>query len=66
VLLKGALAIGGGISIAMVIVTIAALINDRQNYICNFGAWLMVKLSHKYTKVSLMSLNYNNCNKLFH
>jgi hypothetical protein len=66
VLLKGALAIGGGISIAMVIVTTAALINDRQNYICHFGAWLMVGLSHKYTNVSLMSLNYNNCNKLFH
>ncbi len=54
---RGALAIGGGIFIVMVIVTIASIMNDCQNYICHFGAWLMVGLNHNYTKVSSMSLN---------
>ncbi len=63
---RGALAIGRGISTIMVIVTIATLMNDHQNYICHFGAWSMVGLSHKYIKVSLMSLEYNNCNKKIH
>jgi hypothetical protein len=38
-------------------VTIVALMNDHQNYIFHFGAWLMVGLNHEYIKVSLMSLN---------
>lgn len=54
---KRCLAIGGGIFIVMVIVTIASVMNDYQNYICHFGAWSMVGLNHNYTKVSLMSLN---------